>query len=146
MINPVPAKDARYGFKCGNNENCYAKKHGVSWEFLHQNVGGPKEMVGDIDGFLEKNGKFLFLEWKSSAENLPLGQKIAYCKLSTLPDCHVMYVIGTMTWDAQVRAQMPVVHGTIDVYKGECRDFKPCTSVDFIKRVQNWYDWAKSSV
>lgn len=48
----------------------------------------------DIDGMLEKNGYFLFLEWKSGSEAIPLGQRIALERLAQQPRTTVIIVHG----------------------------------------------------
>ena len=49
---------------------------------------------GDVDGLAEVNGFGLLLEWKTSAIELPTGQRIAYEKLTRNGVLAVLVVAG----------------------------------------------------
>ena len=51
------------------------------WGFLDQCFEGTKIKVTDIDGFVERNGKFLLLECKSHDALIPMGQDIMFKKM-----------------------------------------------------------------
>jgi hypothetical protein len=48
------------------------------WGFLDQCFEGTKIRVTDIDGFVERNGKFLVLETKQKGVAIPNGQRIMF--------------------------------------------------------------------
>lgn len=63
-----------------------------------------KVSFSDIDGILEKNGKFLALEHKYHNDEIPLGQKILLENLSDVPQFTVIiyttYIDGEFcSWD-----------------------------------------------
>lgn len=49
---------------------------------------------GDMDGWAEINGHFLFVEFKSPGAPIPMGQKMALERLSRLPKCSVLVVFA----------------------------------------------------
>lgn len=51
------------------------------WGFLDQCFTGTKIKVTDIDGFVERNGKFLVIECKSHNASIPAGQDIMFKKM-----------------------------------------------------------------
>lgn len=51
------------------------------WDWLNDCFAG-KIQPTDIDGSVERNGFFLFLEGKSAGEHLPRGQEIYYKNLT----------------------------------------------------------------
>lgn len=48
----------------------------------------------DIDGVIELDGYFLFIENKPEVGDLPLGQEILYRRLAGLPNCSVIVLYG----------------------------------------------------
>ena len=52
-----------------------------SWGFLDQCFENTKIKVTDIDGFVERNSKFLVIETKSHDAKLPVGQQIMFEKM-----------------------------------------------------------------
>jgi hypothetical protein len=54
----------------------------------------PRMLPSDIDMVYERNGCFLFGEWKRASESLSIGQKILLTKLAAQPRTIVLLVIG----------------------------------------------------
>lgn len=52
-----------------------------NWGFLDQCFEGTKIKVTDIDGFVERNGKFLLIECKSHNAVIPTGQEIMFKRM-----------------------------------------------------------------
>lgn len=52
-----------------------------NWGFLDQCFEETKIRVTDIDGFVERNGKFLLIECKSHNAPIPMGQNIMFKKM-----------------------------------------------------------------
>jgi hypothetical protein len=48
------------------------------WGFLDECFRPTKIKVTDIDGFVERNGKFLLIETKSNDAKIPTGQQIMF--------------------------------------------------------------------
>ena len=71
----------------------YRKTEYVRFERFNEVLPGAEGFM-DIDGMLEKNGYFLFLEWKSLLEEVPLGQRIALERLARQPRTTVIIVHG----------------------------------------------------
>jgi hypothetical protein len=53
-----------------------------------------KAIPSNIDGVLERNGYFLFMEWKREGEHTSLGQSILLHQLAKLPRVFVICVHG----------------------------------------------------
>jgi hypothetical protein len=69
-------------------------KH-IDYGFLHGiDPNSPNFVPSDIDGVIERNGVFLFLEWKHFLEDMSEGQKKMLVALSKKPDVFVVKVIG----------------------------------------------------
>lgn len=65
------------------------------WVCLDGCFGVSKIMPSDIDGFVERNGRFLVIETKSPGTELLPGQARAYTELAKLPQFTVLVVWGT---------------------------------------------------
>lgn len=56
----------------------YYKSQLWDWGFLDGCFSPTKIKVTDIDGFVERNGKFLVIETKSPGAEIPYGQRIMF--------------------------------------------------------------------
>ena len=54
----------------------------------------PKAMPSNIDGVIERNGCFLWMEWKQSGEAMSKGQQILLSKLAQVNDFFVIVITG----------------------------------------------------
>lgn len=62
-----------------NLKNIHAHKNSFwDWTPLNDCFGGTSIRVTDIDGFVERNGRFLVLETKSPKEEIPQGQSLTF--------------------------------------------------------------------
>jgi hypothetical protein len=69
-------------------------KH-IDYGFLHGiDLNSPNFVPSDIDGVVERNGVFLFLEWKHFLEDMNEGQKKMLVALAKKPDIFVLKIIG----------------------------------------------------
>jgi len=79
-----------------NENNCRA----INWGVV-LGAGG-KVYPGDLDGILERNGRFLAIEWKHESvtyETIPQGQRILLERLNNIPEFTVAVVYGDYeTW------------------------------------------------
>lgn len=108
----------------------YAKR---LWDWTALNEAFTRGIrVGDIDGFVEVNNKFLFIEGKPVNGNLPKGQKLAYERLAKLEQVTVIVVEGNPPFDITGWSVIGKKR-----YKGTDRDF-----VQFIKK---WFDYVSTS-
>jgi len=53
-----------------------------------------KAIPSNLDGVMERNGFFLFMEWKREGEKSSLGQSILLCQLAKLERVFVIIVHG----------------------------------------------------
>lgn len=91
---------------------------------------------GDVDAIVEINGKGLFMEWKNqNSQNLPLGQKIMYSKLTQTGLLTVLIVCGnaeTMVCNQYSHYFMGNHNGW---FEGDLNKIKEV--------IKKWVKWAK---
>jgi len=64
------------------------------WEFLDECFGGTRIRVTDLDGLVERKGRFLYIEAKSPGKEVPVGQKILFDHLIANPQNTVLVIWG----------------------------------------------------
>lgn len=89
--------------------------------------------VTDIDGFVEVNYHFLYLEGKSKSGYLPRGQKMALERLAKLPQFTVIVFKGDPP-DLHTVIEWEVL-GKNKKYKG---DFE-----EFLEFIHQWFIWVE---
>jgi len=100
-----------------------------NWSWLSPAFGDTKISVSDIDGFVERRGRFLFLETKSTLEGMPLGQRLALTALARQPRTTVLIVIGERNRPREI-VTLPGWHR------------EAVTPAQFVARIRTWYRWA----
>ncbi len=73
------------------------------WAILDGCFGETHIKPTDIDGMVERNGNFLFLETKAPGVPLPRGQEISFRRLAAQPDTVVMVVWGEQNQPVQLQ-------------------------------------------
>jgi len=101
----------------------------VDWQAV---MGSDREWVCDIDGMMERNGHFLFLEWKVGDEQLGRGQEIALENLAKVEKHRVVIVRG----DAD--------KVTVRAWKilGSLHEFEPCDNAKLLKYMRDFWAYA----
>jgi len=64
------------------------------WTPFNECFSPTRIKITDIDGAVERKGRVLFIETKLPGQEIPLGQRIMYDVLSSLPYAHVLVVWG----------------------------------------------------
>ena len=72
-------------------EGCWITKNAAPFGALEDCFGG-KIRPTDIDGIVERNGRFLIFEWKRDGVETPVGQKILFERLTMHGDITVFVV------------------------------------------------------
>lgn len=90
--------------------------------------------MGDIDGLVEINGKFLLLEWKRDAREIPAGQRITYDMLVRMPDR--MWTVLCVAGDAET---MLVTHA---MHYRHGRTWRPASLASCKRFMARWARWA----
>lgn len=89
-----------------------------------------KIAMADIDGIVEINGRFLFLEWKTPDAQLSTGGRITVANLSKIPGSIVLVVWG----DAQT-----MVVENAEIWLGGRRVTPSCNGISDVKKwMANW--------
>jgi hypothetical protein len=93
--------------------------------------------MGDIDGLVEINGKFLLLEWKSGPKEIPQGQRITYDVLVKIAGR--MWTVLCIAGDAKT---MDVTHAMVygKMARWEHADLWRCK-----RYMARWARWANQS-
>ena len=73
------------------NSNAQHVDYGFMLGWVESNK---KAIPSNIDGVMERNGYFLFMEWKKEGESMSLGQSILLHQLAKLPRVFVICVHG----------------------------------------------------
>lgn len=99
------------------------------WTPFNQCFGGTHIRITDIDGAVERNGKFLFIETKLPGQELPTGQRIFFDKLVKIPGITVLVVWG--------RPNQPIEAQVWNKSKRGKTDFKQLAAY-----LTRWFAWA----
>lgn len=105
-----------------------------NWDILKGCFGDTKIKVMDIDGAIERNGKFLFIETKSldASEDIPMGQHIFFKMLVKNNGFIVIVVWGDK--DNPVRAKTYTINSISEPF--DC-------DIDKLKdMVSQWFEYA----
>ena len=66
-------------WNCEEDEKCYIKNVLIDWAIFNECFSPTKIKISDIDGVVEHNGWFLFIEVKQYTKKIP-KDKIFYLK------------------------------------------------------------------
>lgn len=95
----------------------------------------PNFVPSNIDGIVERNGKFLVLEWKKPGEKISMGQKILLQALAANPNFIVIIVNGSTDNETVVTSFFMLTLKGIPYKRG--------TSLECLKTFyREWYKWA----
>ena len=73
-------------WNCKEGENCYKDQVLPNWNVFNDCFTGTNIKISDVDGVVERNGHFLFMEVKQNTKNIRLGQRILYERLTDNTD------------------------------------------------------------
>jgi hypothetical protein len=73
---------------------CYVDTQTPDWSFTKGAFKNENIVPSDMDGWVEINGNLLMIEWKRTGAELPLGQAIAFEKLTRKGQITVIVVYG----------------------------------------------------
>tara|TARA_A100000171_G_scaffold5149_1_gene4267 strand:- start:4502 stop:4915 length:414 start_codon:yes stop_codon:yes gene_type:complete len=100
---------------CKQN-GCYLTKcHPKIEEFAGCFPG--KTAMSDIDGVIEINGYFMFMEWKGDGGRLHLGQEILLQQLTRVSDKIVAYVLYGNSVTMEVQMMTRIYGGRSETYR-----------------------------
>jgi hypothetical protein len=95
----------------------------------------PKFVPSDIDGVIERNGVFLFLEWKQFLEDMQEGQEKMLMALAKKPDVFVVKIIGHTTHETPVIEEFSLLKNNQWVSQGT-------TITQFYEFYKRWLTYA----
>ena len=98
------------------------------WGFLRNHLGGSIQ-VSDLDGIVERHGKFLVLEAKRPGISIPVGQRLMFEAMANTGIFTVIIIWGET--NAPVRMEVWDMQGKLLV--------NPATIESIQEEVQRWY-------
>lgn len=111
-------------------KGCWNKKYRPNIEYFYHAL--PRKItMSDIDGTVEVNGHFLFLEWKSFKGALPIGQRIYFQRLTELSNNVTVVIIHGDCETMHVEHIMRCRHGKFS-------DWEECDLETLFEKVKRW--------
>ena len=106
------------------------------WGFLDDCWGGTRIKVSDIDGIVERKGKFLVLEPKGIGINVPMGQRLMFEAMVRTGYFVVVIIWGETNKPLQAQVLMP---SGIKMYNN--------ANVELIRNIAKcWFSWANGNI
>lgn len=102
------------------------------YDFLEGCFGNTKIMPTDVDGIVERRGKFLLIEFKPEKKPISTGQLITLKRLARLPMFTVIVV-----WHEPCAHHDPAIHTNMQILPSGKKE--PVTSNDVRGFVSEWY-------
>lgn len=118
-----------------DKQGCFNTKKRPKLEVFYDLLPG-KIAIGDIDGIVEINSKFLILEYKGYGVPLPKGQQIMYERLTKIAPFTVIVVAG----DCETMETKEY----FIYYNGACGKTKQTNLGGLRDLVGRWVSWAKN--
>jgi len=103
--------------------------------FLGLLPNNPKITPCDLDGIIERKGKFLVLEWKRKGEGMSEGLRRTLQALATTPNFQVWVIRGDTDEGLKIAQFFFVPPQGKPMLLGEGVD-------DFIRAYKLWFEWA----
>jgi hypothetical protein len=108
----------------------------IDYGFLHGvDENSPNFVPSDIDGVIERNGVFLFLEWKQFLEDMQEGQEKMLMALAKKPDVFVVKIIGHTTHETPIIEEFSLIKNNKWVSQGT-------TLAQFYEFYKRWLTYA----
>jgi hypothetical protein len=104
------------------------------WGFLKPCFAGTNIEPTDIDGFVERNGNFLYIETKKPGIKIPLGQRIVFRRF-TKSGSAVLVI-----WGHRNKPEKALLLFGKDKYKHD-----PANEETIIRIVSRWFVWANKN-
>ena len=116
---------------------CFNENHRL--DFSHFKTALPGRMsFTDIDAVVEINEHFLFLEMKSHQNELPIGQKIFFERLTKISDKIVAVFLCGEARDMRITN---IRHA----YNGVYSDWQPCDLNGVNQFIEQFCQWARTN-
>ena len=104
------------------------------WAFTKGALGFSKITPMDIDGIIERKGKFLVFETKDIGKDIPKGQMITFEQLYKLGVFTILFVQGKIKHEKAMAWCQP---GFLNGFKHS--NFVPCDDIKLNEFTNKWY-------
>ena len=119
-----------------DRDGCYRRLGQPDLTVLDECFPGRIAMT-DVDGLVEINGQFLFIEWKRRGD-VPVGQRIMFERLTRHPEFTILVILGDPA---------AMVVERYDVFRdGRRRGWRDCDLSELRRHVRAWADRASHGV
>jgi hypothetical protein len=132
MNKPIPGYNPMR-WDC-QKQGCFNKKKRPKIEVFSECFPG-KVSFGDVDGLVEINNHFLFLEWKEFERPLPMGQRLTYERITQDKRFAVFVVCGD--------PESMDVNSIQLCYGGKLRKRTKATLDALKQQITNFVKWAE---
>lgn len=114
------------------------------WDFLLPAFEGTKITPMDIDGVVERKGRFLMFETKAPGKEIPLGQKITLEQLVLIGGgrINIMFISGKNIPDINGMSEWYFSQKHKRILKIPREGIKKCDYRYVLDRVIKWFEWA----
>ena len=118
-----------------DKDGCYRRLGQPDLTVLDECFPGRIAMT-DVDGLVEINGQFLFIEWKRRGD-VPAGQRIMFERLTRHPEFTILVILGDPATMAVER---------YDVFQGGRRKgWRDCELSELKRHVRAWAERASGA-
>ena len=115
-----------------DKDGCYRRLGQPDLTVLDECFPGRIAMT-DVDGLVEINGRFLFIEWKRGGD-VPAGQRIMFEKLTRHPEFTILVILGD---------PRTMVVERYDVFRdGKRKGWRECGLSELKRHVRAWAERA----
>jgi len=97
---------------------------------FHSNIS-----MSDVDAIVEVNGNILIIEWKQHSQELGIGQRILFQRLTSRANIWV-YVVRGCPKTMEIEGYQVISDGRLPT------PFEECKTEDFMKILKDFNDWA----
>ena len=123
---------------CEQGENCYIEQILPNWAVFNECFAGTRIRITDVDGVVERNGKFLFIEVKQNTKTILTGQKILFEKLTE----NAPHISVLLLYAHNVSKEMDIQEYAVFKNGEMTQDWTPTNTEEMKGYVKAWFQRA----
>lgn len=125
----------KFGYNC-TAQGCFNQKKRLDFGHFYDCFPG-KNSLTDIDGTIDINGRFLFLEMKDGTKEVGIAQSIYFQRLTALSDRITVICINGDAETMDILRTKIIFHGTIG-------EWEECDLAQLKAIITDWANWASA--
>ena len=126
---------------CQNGQNCYKEQVLPNWAIFNECFRPTKIKFTDMDGVVERNGQFLFVEVKQNTKSIPIGQRILFEKLTE----NAPHITVLLLYAFDVSKKMDIQEYAVFKNGNMTQNWTRTNTQEVIERVRRWFLRANQS-